>query len=63
MSKNYIGSEEHLENFKKAGAAGNLKLQEQKQKRIEEYDKNPNFCKQCNKTFSYNKRYNKFCNA
>ena len=45
--KMYNGSEQQLENFKKASIAGNKVIQENKQKRVEEYNKNPNVCKQC----------------
>lgn len=34
-----------------------------KELRIHEYNKNPNKCKFCNKSFSYEKRHNKFCNS
>jgi very-short-patch-repair endonuclease len=61
MSKNYIGSEEHKENFKKAGILGNKKIQKLKQKRIEEFNKNPKKCKGCNFVFDYRHRHNSFC--
>ena len=59
----YNGSIEQLKNFKKASIIGNKKIQENKQKRIEEYNKDPNFCKQCNNKFLYNERHKTFCNA
>jgi hypothetical protein len=62
MSK-YLNSKEHLENIKKAGNLGNKKIQELKIKRIQEYNSNPNKCKNCNKFFPYNKRFNNFCNC
>lgn len=60
-NKNYQGSKEHLENWLKAGKLGNKKIQEIKQKRIEEYNKNPKRCKNCNNTLNYNQRHNVFC--
>lgn len=47
-NKNYIGSIEHKENFRKAGILGKQKIQQLKQKRIDVYNKNPNLCKNCN---------------
>lgn len=32
-----------------------------KQERIQLYNNNPNYCKECNNTLSYDKRKNKFC--
>ena len=34
-----------------------------KELRIQEYNKNPNKCKFCEKVFPYEKRSNKFCNT
>jgi len=59
----YYKSKEHLENFKKAGIIGNLKIQENKKKRIKEYNKKPIICKQCNKIFTYEERFKTFCNS
>lgn len=57
----YIGSKEHLENFKRAGILGNIKIQQLKQQRIDEYNKNPNKCKKCEKVLSYEERTKTFC--
>ena len=50
-----------------AGKLGALKSsqshKEQKERRIQEYNKNPNKCKFCGKIFPYEKRRNKFCNT
>ena len=58
----YNGSKQQLENFKKAGELGNQKIQENKQKRKEEYNKNPNSCKECGTNFSYEQKGKTFCN-
>jgi very-short-patch-repair endonuclease len=60
-NKNYQRSKEHLENWLKAGILGREKLQELKQKRIEEYDLNPKKCKNCNNVFDYKHRHSTFC--
>ena len=56
-------SDKQLKNLKKASIAGNIKIQENKQKRIKEYNKNPNKCKFCNNIILYKGRYKKFCNS
>ena len=46
----------------KLGAIASLKTHnEQKQKRIEEYNLNPTKCKNCGKDLDYKHRHNKFC--
>jgi len=60
---NYIGSEYHIENAKKASVLGNKKIQEIKNERIINYNNFPNFCLNCNNPLSYNKRSNKFCSS
>ena len=46
----------------KLGAIASLKTHnEQKQKRIEEYNLNPTKCKNCGKVLDYKHRHNKFC--
>jgi len=57
----YNGSKEQLKNFKNAGTIGNQVIQENKQNRITEYNKNPNTCKFCGNVFSYEKRGKLFC--
>lgn len=48
----------------KLGAIKSAQIQkEQKALRIHEYNKNPNKCKFCGQSFSYEKRHNKFCNT
>lgn len=47
----------------KLGAIKTAQIQkDQKAFRIHEYNKNPNKCKFCGQSFSYEKRHNKFCN-
>lgn len=47
----------------KLGAIKSAQIQkDQKELRIQEYNKNPNKCKFCGQSFSYEKRRNKFCN-
>ncbi len=60
---NYIGSEYHIENAKKASVLGNRKIQEIKNKRVEKYNNNPNLCLNCNNSLPYDKRKNKFCSS
>ena len=60
---NYQGSLKHLENARNALDIAREKLSLKKQKRIEEYNKNPNQCKNCNAIFSYEKRGKTFCNS
>lgn len=60
----YYKSEKHLESAKNASVKGNLKIQELKQKRIEEYYKNPKLCKECGEPIVYEKKNEKiFCNS
>lgn len=51
--------------FSEAGKLGYSKSKEthikKYNKRINEYDKNPNKCKQCKNDLSYKQRHNKFC--
>ena len=50
-----------------AGKLGALKSaqshKEQKERRIQEYNKNPTKCKFCGAVLPYEKRSNKFCNT
>lgn len=60
----YYKSKNHLENAKNASMIGNLKIQELKEKRIEEYNKNPKLCKECKKPIIYKEKNKKeFCNS
>lgn len=60
----YYMSKEHIENMKRGSILGNLKIQELKDERIGEYNKNPNLCKECQKPISYEKKNeNKFCDS
>lgn len=64
QESNYYKSKEHLDNIKNAGIKGNLKIQELKEKRIEEYYKNPKLCKECGEPIAYEKKNEKiFCNS
>lgn len=65
MSKEekYQGSLKHQENARRAFAIAREKMSLKKQKRIEEYDKNPKVCKACGKIFSYEQRGKMFCNS
>ena len=46
----------------KLGAIASLKTHnEQKQKRTEEYDRNPKLCECCGKSIDYDHRFNRFC--
>lgn len=48
----------------KLGAIKSAQIQkDQKELRIQEYNKNPNKCKFCGQSFPYEKRRNKFCNT
>lgn len=62
MSK-YIGSKKHIKNAKNASIFGIKKIQELKEKRIQEYNLHPNLCKCCDSILSYEKRNNTFCNS
>lgn len=59
---NYIGSEYHKDNIRKARIRGLQQIKENKKLRIDEYDLNPNVCKQCNNSLSYSDKHKKFCN-
>lgn len=63
MKKKYQGSEQHIENAKKAGEKGRLKKTLQKEERIKKYNSNPIKCLNCNNPIPYKKRNeNKYCN-
>jgi 23S rRNA pseudoU1915 N3-methylase RlmH len=59
----YNGSLKHQENARAARKIGLIKLVEQKEKRIEQYNENPALCKQCLQPMPYQKRGNKFCSS
>jgi very-short-patch-repair endonuclease len=61
MSNNYQGSLKHQENARNAFRIAREKLSLKKQKRIEDYNKNPKKCKNCNIVFHYQQRYSTFC--
>lgn len=63
MSNNYQGSLKHQENARNAFKIARKKLSIKKQKRIEEYNKNPNRCKNCSISFDYEHRGKTFCNS
>lgn len=59
----YFKSNRHIENAKNASILGNIKLQELKNERIDEYNLNPKKCLNCNNPIPYDKKNeNKFCN-
>lgn len=59
----YQGSEYHKENARKAFEKGREKQQENRKKRIKEYNKNPKRCKSCGKPIPYKqKAVKQFCN-
>ena len=57
----YYLSGEQLANCKKRMEQGRLTHKLKKQNRIEDYYKNPNYCKQCGNPIEYNKKMNVFC--
>ena len=59
----YFGSEEHIENAKKASILGIEKIQELKKERIDEYNSNPKLCKYCNEPLQYGDNRKIFCNS
>lgn len=63
MFNNYLKSEKHLLSARKGLEIGRITQQKQKNKRIEEYNKNPNKCKNCEEIFPYEKRHSIFCNC
>jgi len=60
---NYIGSELHKENLRKAAFKGREILSIQKAERIKAYYENPNKCKKCEKLISYERKNCSFCNS
>ena len=61
--KNYIGSESHKHNARKASILGLKKLIEIRNERIAKYIENPSSCAYCNNRLSYEDRHKKFCNS
>lgn len=59
----YHGSPAHIKSALIAQKKALEKLQELKQQRIDNYNKNPTLCKTCSNFIEYNKRTNKFCNS
>ena len=59
--KDYVGSDSHIENVKKARVRALEVQQEHKQKRIETYYKEPKLCKGCQTPIDYDKQANTFC--
>jgi predicted HNH restriction endonuclease len=59
----YFKSNKIIENAKIGSVLGCKKLSELKEKRIEEYNKNPRLCIFCDKKLDYNKKINKFCSS
>lgn len=59
----YQGSEEHKQNARNARLIGLKVIEENKQKRIEEYNKNPKKCAYCDSSLTYEERNKKFCNS
>ena len=62
--KNYIGSEEHKRNSKKASEIGVKKMHQLKEERIKLYYENPKKCLFCREVIEYKfKNTRKFCNS
>lgn len=59
----YLGSQEHINNAKKARSLGLQVVKEKAQKRRENYVVSPSTCITCNTALSYEKRNNKFCSS
>jgi hypothetical protein len=51
----------HAESIRRAAAMGRLVLDQQKQERIQIYNKNPTLCTNCECSLEYEKKNNKFC--
>jgi predicted RNA-binding Zn-ribbon protein involved in translation (DUF1610 family) len=61
---NYYKSKKHIENAKNAGVKGNLRIQELKEKSVNEHYDNPKLCKECSAIIPYEKKNEKnFCNS
>ncbi len=60
----YQKSEKHLKNALNASKEGIKKIKELKEERIKKYYENPNLCKQCGESISYEKKNsNVFCGS
>lgn len=60
----YYKSDKHIQSILNAGVLGIKKIQEQRDRRIEEYNKNPKRCLFCNSPIEYQKKNEKkFCNS
>lgn len=59
----YYKSGRFIDNAKKSSKLGSIRLSEIKMERIENYNKNPKLCFQCESPIIYEKRNNKFCSS
>lgn len=57
----YQNSPKHIENAKKARLIATEINKQNRFKRIEKYNLNPNCCNQCGKPIDYERKYNTFC--
>lgn len=63
MKNSWTGSPDHIKQINEVRKLGNLKLKQQREQRIKEYNKKPKLCKNCGNILSYDEKNKTFCNS